>query len=63
MIYFFKFSFGIKLVFLGLRIFSNVNVLHKGLLLQDWVYRLGTLDFSLIRDTKRKRKNAIANAI
>ena len=27
--------FGIKLVFLGLRRFSNLNVLHKGLLLQD----------------------------
>ena len=22
--------------------FSNVNVLHKGLLFQDWVFRLGT---------------------
>ena len=30
--------FGIKLFFLGLRTFSNVNVLHKGLLLQDWVF-------------------------
>ena len=27
--------------FLGMRTFSNVNVLHKGLLLQDWVFRLG----------------------
>ena len=27
--------------FLGLCTFSNVNVLHKGLLLQDWVFRLG----------------------
>ena len=27
--------------FLGLRTFSNVNVLHKSLLLQDWVFRLG----------------------
>ena len=25
----------------GLRTFSNVNVLHKGLLLQDWLFRLG----------------------
>ena len=30
-----------KLVFLGLRRFSNLNVLHKGLLMQDWVFRLG----------------------
>ena len=29
-------------VFLGLILrFSNLNVLHKGLLLQDWVFRLG----------------------
>ena len=27
---------------LGLRKFSNLNVLHKGLLIQDWVFRLGT---------------------
>ena len=27
--------------FLGLRKFSNLNVLHKGLLMQDWVFRLG----------------------
>ena len=39
-IYIFIF-FGIKLGFLGLRTFSNVNVQHKGLLLQDWVFRLG----------------------
>ena len=32
-----------KLVFLGLRTFSNVNVLHKGLLLQDQVFRLGII--------------------
>ena len=38
--FFFNF-FEIKLVFLGPRRFSNVNVLHKGLLLQDWVFRLG----------------------
>ena len=30
-----------KTVFLGLRTFSNGNVLHKGLPLQDWVFRLG----------------------
>ena len=31
-----------KLVFLGLILrFSNLNVLHKGLLMQDWVFRLG----------------------
>ena len=30
-----------KSFFLGLRRFSNMNVLHKGLLLQDWVFRLG----------------------
>ena len=31
-----------KTVFLGLILrFSNLNVLHKGLLLQDWVFRLG----------------------
>ena len=29
-----------KPVFLGLRTFSNVNVLQKGLLLQDWVFRM-----------------------
>ena len=27
--------------FLGLRRFSILNVLHKGLLMQDWVFRLG----------------------
>ena len=30
-----------KTGFLGLRRFSNLDVLHKGLLLQDWVFRLG----------------------
>ena len=30
-----------KTGFLGLRRFSNVNVLNKSLLLQDWVFRLG----------------------
>ena len=25
---------------------SNLNVLHKGLLLQDWVFRLGFCSFS-----------------
>ena len=31
-----------KLFFLGLILrFSNLNVLHKGLLLQDWVFGLG----------------------
>ena len=31
-----------KTVFLGLILrFSNLNVLHKGVLLQDWVFRLG----------------------
>ena len=30
-----------KTVFLGLILrFSNLNVLHKGLLMQDWVFRL-----------------------
>ena len=29
------------MVFLGLCTFSNVNVIHKGLLLQDRVFRLG----------------------
>ena len=38
---YFKNFVGIKLGFLELRTFSNVNVLHKGLLLQDWVFRLG----------------------
>ena len=33
--------FGIKLVFLGLPKISNLSVLQKGLLLQDWVFRLG----------------------
>ena len=33
-----------KTVFLGLILrFSNLNVLHKDLLLQDWVFRLGAL--------------------
>ena len=27
--------------FLGQRKFSNLSVLHKGLLMQDWVFRLG----------------------
>ena len=31
-----------KTRFLGLRRFSNLNVLHKGLLMQDWVFRLGS---------------------
>ena len=31
-----------KTVFLGIILrFTNVNVLHKGLLLQDWVFTLG----------------------
>ena len=30
-----------KLFFLWLRRFSNLNVLHTGLLMQDWVFRLG----------------------
>ena len=31
-----------KTLFLGLILrFSNLNVLHKGLLMQDWVFRLG----------------------
>ena len=34
-----------KTVFLGLSTFSNVNVVHKGLLLQDLVYRLGMESF------------------
>ena len=33
--------FGIKLVFLGLPKISKLSVLQKGLLLQDWVFRLG----------------------
>ena len=34
-----------KLVFLGLILrFSNLNVLHKGLLMQDWVFRLGVFN-------------------
>ena len=40
------FFFGIKL-FLGHYTFSNVNVLNKGLLLQDWVFRLGETSSSL----------------
>ena len=33
-----------KTGFLGLILrFSNLNVLHKGLLLQDWVFRLGVI--------------------
>ena len=30
-----------KTAFLGLHRFSSLNVLHKGFLLQDWVFRLG----------------------
>ena len=33
--------------FLGLFTFSNVNVLHEGLSLQDWVFRLGFARFSV----------------
>ena len=33
--------FWYKTVFLGLHAFSNVNVQHKGLQLQDWGFRLG----------------------
>ena len=37
-----------KTVFLGLILrFSNLNVLHKGLLMQDWVFRLG---YTLLND-------------
>ena len=36
-----KYMFGIKLGFLGLQRFSNLKLQHKGLLLQDWVFRLG----------------------
>ena len=32
-----KISYCFPLFFLGLRTFSNVNVIHKGLLLQDWI--------------------------
>ena len=32
---------GNKTGFLGLHTFSNVNALHKGLLLQDWEFKLG----------------------
>ena len=38
----FKFFFFYLKLFLGLRKFSNENVQHKGLLLQDWVFRLGS---------------------
>ena len=34
--------FWVKTIFLGLRKFSNLNLIHKGLLLQDWVFRLGS---------------------
>ena len=34
-------------VFLGLRKFSDLNVLHKGLLMQDWVFRLGHFSVSI----------------
>ena len=36
-----KYFLGKNRVFLGLRKFSNLNVLHKGLLMEDWVFRLG----------------------
>ena len=42
-----------KSVFLGLRKFSNLSVLHKGLLMQDRVFRLGTqLNFRRKLSTK-----------
>ena len=41
--------------FLGLRTFSNVNVLHKGLLLQDWVFRLGMLQRTSVQTMKTSR--------
>ena len=35
-----------KTGFLGLILrFSNLNVLHKGLLMQDWVFRLGMVPY------------------
>ena len=38
-----------KPVFLGLRRFSNVNVLHKGLLLQDWgLQEISEIEISFI---------------
>ena len=42
---FFLFIFLNKTGFLGLRTFSNVILLHKGLLQQDWVFRLGVKPF------------------
>ena len=46
-----------NLVFLGLRKFSNLSVLHKGVLMQDWVFRLGLTLFTSMyiinpKDTK-----------
>ena len=39
-----------KTVFLGLILrFSNLNVLHKGILMQDWVFRLGMCDYLLLQ--------------
>ena len=38
---FFLNFFGNKTVFLGLRTLSTMNVLNEGLLLQNWVFRLG----------------------
>ena len=44
-----------KTGFSELRLFSNVNALNKGLLLQDWVFRLGlTLFFSFSDETKTR---------
>ena len=41
-----------KTGFLGLCTFSNMNSLNKGLLLQDWVFRLG------IRSTVQQSRNS-----
>ena len=38
-----------------LRTFSNVNILHKGLLLQDWVFRLGLLPMLVFLDNRLKQ--------
>ena len=41
-IFYFFYPENIKTLFLGLILrFSKLNVLHKGLLMQDWVFRMG----------------------
>ena len=42
-----------KSFFLGLRKFSNLSVLHKDLLMQDWVFRLGSYLVCIARNNQK----------